>query len=148
MPIWRTTARNNPVRKTARTGSVLNVTRKNAALNAVRGSNNYGRATRAGINNAGAQKYYANMQAWRNGMPKHSPGQHQNNAAQEYRDWELSHPKPLLPGEAPDADLVLRMAERNARNEMNRNRAARESHGNFRGGRKSRKNRKSRKSRR
>jgi hypothetical protein len=134
----RTVARNN----------AGNATRRQAALNAVRASSNYKSATRAGLNNAGAQKYYANIQAWRSGMPRGYGGQDQTNAAQEFKEWELTHPKPLLPGEAPNADLVGRKALIKLQEQAKGEQAARESHGNFRGGRKSRKNRKNRKSRR
>lgn len=144
MPIWRTTSRNNSIRKTVRKGSVLNVTRRNAALNKIRASNNYGNAIRAGLNNAGAQNYYARIQQWHSGMPKYSPGQHQNNAAAAYHDWELTNPKPLLPGETPDADLASRIKDYRRKEQEKAERNMREQYGHFDGGRKSRKGRKNR----
>jgi hypothetical protein len=132
------------MRKNVRKGSVLNVTRKNAALKAVRESSNYRRAVNAGLNNAGAQNYSAKMRQWHSDMPQHSSGMHQNNAAARFRDWELTHPMPLLPGEAPDPNLVLRTHEHSHAENDRVERNMREQYGHFDGGRKSRKSRKSR----
>jgi len=84
--------------RVARSGSVLNSTRKQANMNRIKAGANYYNATRAGLSNTNALNYASKMNAWTRSKPR-SRGQHQNNAAANNYLWEISNPRPQLPGQ-------------------------------------------------